>query len=437
MPPQHRTQEALQPQHLRRRRDRARACIGSGLVLLLASGVSATAQRGTAHSPSDAVGSAGSDSVRSADPDPRIELPIPVDDTSNSSDTTGPSDTTSGPGESTTTGPPGETTTTGPTETTTGSTLPLLPALIISRGQESADIVFSDNCVGPDSTGFRFLTSTEFILERSGPLDDPLTVPLATIVRNYVVVSGGGGLHGSIDEVPVGPATHTPDPLPTEITIPAGEPAATLTVTPLTNTVRPLLVEILATIGPVPGYDIVDDVDRIRFASEFSDETAPCTVLRVADNDPFGEQLQIEVGGSLPDHGYEVCVLRGSDCEPLDLSEQTFTVTHSVSAGSLPPGITLNPTIGYRDGNAGGALFAGIATTPGAYEATITACWDETATCSLVFDVTVAVTGSSGPGPDDELPFTGSTSTGLAVIGAALVLVGLLGRFGRRREAPA
>jgi hypothetical protein len=382
-------------------------------VLLLASGVSATAQRG-ASEPSDR--------------DPRVDLPIPVDDSA----TTGNTTATTGPTETT-----GPTDTTRPSETSTDSTTPLLPALIISRGQESADIVFSDNCVGPDSTGFRFLASDEFILERSGPTDDPLTVPLATTVRNSIVIPEGGGLHGSIDEVALGPPTHTPDPLPTEITIPAGEPAATLTVSPLTNTVRPLLVEILATIGPVPGYDVVDDVDRVRFASEFSDETAPCTVLQVAGDDPLSEALRIEVGGSLPDHRYEVCVLRGSDCEPLGSAEQTFTVTHAVSAGSMPPGISLNATIDYRDGVANGALFTGAATTPGSYTATITACWQETATCGLAFDVVVTVTAAGAPGPDDELPFTGSTSTGLALIGAALVVVGLFGRLGRRHEAPA
>lgn len=414
MPP-HRTQEAHQSHHLRRR-DRARACIGSGLVLLLASGVSATAQRGASDTTSDA-------------PDgPRIELPIPVEGASDPNVTTSSDNTTESSDETPTTQPP--------SETTTESSTPLLPALIISRGEESADIVFSDNCVGPDSTGFRFLTSTEFIIERSGPTDDPLVVPLATTVRNYVVVAEGGGLHGSLDEVPVGPPTHTPDPLPPDITIPAGEPAATLIVVPLTNTERPLLVEILATIGPVPGYDIVDDVDRIRFASQVSDESAPCTVLRVPDIDPFSEPLQIGVGGSLPDRGYEVCVLRGSDCEPLDPLEQDFTVTHEVSAGSLPPGISLNPTIHYRDGVADGPLFVGSANVPGSSQATITACWEETSTCSLVFDVTVVV-GATNPGPDDELPFTGSTSRGLALIGGALVLVGLLGRFGRRREIPA
>ena len=164
------------------------------------------------------------------------------------------------------------------------------------------------------------------------------------------------------------------------------------------------------TYTPAAGFTGIDTFTYTVSDGNGSTTTATVTIaVGVANaaptytSDPANTSQRVEIGGTL---------------RPLTASDPDGdTYTFSLTAGALPPGVTLNP-----DGT-----FSGTPTSTGTFVATISVC-DSTGLCSNgVLSIQVV-----GPG---ELPFTGVDSGLLAIVAAIMTGFGTaLVAVSRRRR---
>jgi LPXTG-motif cell wall-anchored protein len=165
------------------------------------------------------------------------------------------------------------------------------------------------------------------------------------------------------------------------------------------------------TYSPAGGFTGVDTFTYTVSDGKGSTATATVAVAvgvtngpPVLANDPANSSQTVQVGQTL---------------QPLTATDPDGdTYSFVVSAGALPPGVTLNP-----DGT-----FTGTPTSTGIFSATITVC-DSNGLCSSgVLSLQVVAPG--------ELPFTGVESNILAFTGLLMTLLGaaLVAASRRRRE---
>ena len=242
----------------------------------------------------------------------------------------------------------------------------------------------------------------------------------------YTVTDGNGGTATATVTVTVTPINDAPVAIQDTASTTPGTPVViavltndtdadgdpltvTSTTTPTGGTVT-INGDGTITYTPNPGFTGIDTFTYTISDGNGSTTTATVTVAvgvtngpPVFANDPANTSQTIEIGTKL---------------QPLTASDPDGdTYTFTVTAGTLPPGVTLN-----ADGT-----FTGTPTATGTFTATITIC-DSNGLCSNgVLSIQVV--------PPGQLPHTGVDSDTLALIGILMTLLGgILVTASRRRS---
>lgn len=209
------------------------------------------------------------------------------------------------------------------------------------EGGAATPIDFVARC---DDVGFSFDEQRSFVLHRTGPTEEPLTVAYT--------------LSGTAQ-----PGVHY-QPLPGSVTFPAGATSVIVDVVPL-PTPRGTLVNLTMAVE--------GDSTTIHFVSPPDPEPVECGYFFSLD--PWNTAQTVGIGEAL--HPLTLMQLSPPFLVPA-------TGRFRVVSGTLPPGVRLN-----EDGS-----FAGAPLVPGTYVATIEACRPEPPGTCVTTELTVTVHGS-------------------------------------------
>lgn len=222
-----------------------------------------------------------------------------------------------------------------------GASAAIAADLVTVEGGPATQQLFVERC---SDVGVFFDEQRSFILHRTGPTDEPLTV-------TYTLSgTAQAGVHYQ--------------PLPGSVTFPAGATSVTVDVVPL-STLRGTLVSLTMAVQ--------GDSATIQFVSPPPPGPFECGYF--FSNDPWNTSQTVDVGEAL--HPLTLMQLASPFLVPA-------TGRFRVVSGALPFGVRLND-----DGT-----FAGAPLVPGTSVATIEACRPEPPGTCITTELTVTVRGS-------------------------------------------